>query len=247
MSVPSLSTTELLADVAGIATTLGPVDEQRLWTLIDTLRERATREVFDAAAAWCASAEPALRTVGADVLAHLGWEIDHPFARESEPILLPLLRDRDAGVVAAAAIALGALGAEDTAALCRIAGHPSSDVRIALARSLCELCGPAVVPTLIALTADPDVEVRRLATSGLHGFDREDTEAVRLALVARLRDEDVHTRDEAIFALVQLGDSRAEDALRAAREEPETSELVEMAAMALDSRRHPGRPLPRRH
>jgi HEAT repeat protein len=247
MSVPSLSTTALLADVAEIATTLGPVDEQRLWTLIDTLRARATREVFEAAAAWCSSMEPALRTVGADVLAELGWEVDHPFAKESEPILLPLLRDQDAGVVAAAALALGTLGADDTATLCRIAGHPAHEVRVALARSLCELCGPSVIPTLIALSTDPDVDVRRLATSGLIGFDREDTETVRLALVERLQDEDAETREEAIFGLAQLGDSRVDDALRAAREEPETSELVEMAAMAVDSRREPGRRLPRPH
>jgi HEAT repeat protein len=245
MSDPSLSTTSLLADAAEVATTLGPLDERRLWDLIYALRERATQEVFDAAAAWCASTEPVLRTVGADVLGELGWEVDHPFAKASEPVLLPLLQDQDTTVVTAAALALGTLGADDTATLCRIASHPSSDVRIALARSLCDLCGPMVIPTLIALSGDADVEVRRLATSGLGGFGREDTEEMRLALVARLEDDDAETRDEAIFALAQLGDERVEDALRAAHEEPETSELVEMAAMAVESRRNPGRPLPR--
>src|SRR5687767_4375758 len=107
MSVSSLSTTALLADVAEVATTLGPLDERRLWDLICALRERATREVFDAAAAWCASSAPVLRTVGADVLGELGWAVEHPFAKESEPVLLPLLRDQDTNVVAAAALALG--------------------------------------------------------------------------------------------------------------------------------------------
>ncbi len=247
MSVSSLSTTALLADAAEVATTLGPLDERRLWELIDALRDRATREVFEAAAAWCASPEPVLRTVGADVLGELGWEVDHPFAKESEPVLLRLLQDHDRNVVAAAALALGTLGADDTAALCRISGHPANEVRIALARSLCDLCGPLVIPTLVALSSDDDVEVRRLATSGLGGFDREDTETLRLALVARLDDDDAETREEAIFALAQLGDDRVDGALRTAREEPETSELVEMAAMAVDSRRHPGRPLRRPH
>jgi HEAT repeat protein len=245
MSVSSLSTTTLLADAAEVATTLGPLDERRLWELTCALRDRPTREVFDAAAAWCASPEPVLRTVGVEVLGELGWDVDHPFAKESEPILLRLLQDKDTTVVAAAALALGTIGADDTATLCRIASHPVDDVRIALARSLCDLCGPMVIPTLIALSSDADVEVRRLATSGLGGFDREDTELTRLALVERLRDEDDETREEAIFALAQLGDSRVEDALRAACEEPDTSELVEMAAMAVESRRNPGRRLPR--
>ncbi|MEO5820430.1 MAG: HEAT repeat domain-containing protein [Vicinamibacteraceae bacterium] len=245
MTTPSLSTTALLADAAEVATTLGPLDEKRLWNLIYTLRERATRDVFEAAAAWCASPEPVLRTVGADVLAELGWEGGHPFAKESEPILLALLNDQDSSVVEAAALALGSLGADDTVTICRVAGHPANEVRVALARSLCDLSGPSVIPTLIALSGDADTEVRRLATSGLGGFDREDTETLRLALVARLEDEDSETREEAIFALAQLGDERVEDALRTAQEEPETSELVEMAAMAVESRRHPGRPLPR--
>ena len=158
---------------------------------------------------------------------------------------MPLLMDTDAAVVAAAALALGTLGADDTATLCRVAIHPAAGVRAAVARSLCDLAGPGVIPTLIALTRDPEAGVRQLATSGLGGFDREDTEDVRLALVERLDDADAATREEAIFALAQLGDDRVDAALRAALEEPDTSELIEMAAMAVESRRHPGRPLPR--
>jgi len=93
-----------------------------------------------------------------------------------------------------------------------------------------------------ARATDPDVEVRRQATSGLGGFDREDSEELRLALVARLDDTDTETREEAIFALAQLGDDRVDAALRVALDEPETSELIEMAAMAAENRRRPRRP-----
>ena len=48
-----------------------------------------------------------MRTVGADVLGELGWEVDHPFAKESEPVLLRLLQDQDTHVVAAATLRLG--------------------------------------------------------------------------------------------------------------------------------------------
>ena len=238
------STTALLADAAAAALASDP-DDRRLWDLIYALQERASREVFEAAAAWCRSPSPPLRRLGADVLGELGLDESFPFARESEPLLLPLLTDIEATVVAAAARALGTLGADDTATLCRVASHPAADVRAAVARSLCDLAGPKVVPTLIALTRDSEAAVRQLATSGLGGFDREDTEDVRLALVERLEDTDAETREEAIFALAQLGDDRVAAALRAALEEPETSELIEMAAMAVESRRHRGRPLPR--
>lgn len=96
------------------------------------------------------------------------------------------------------------------------------------------------MPTLIALTRDVHADVRRLAVSGLTGLGRDDTEEIRLALVERLGDDDTETRDEAIFGLAHLGDERVEDALRAAREEPETSELVEMAALRVESRADAG-------
>jgi HEAT repeat protein len=94
------------------------------------------------------------------------------------------------------------------------------------------------------LTRDPEAIVRRNATSGLgsRGHDG-DTEPLRRALVERLADPDADTREEAIFVLAQLGDERVGPALREARTEPDTSELIEMAAMAFEGRRRPGRPL----
>ena len=240
MNHATLSTTALLTDAAAAAIAPAP-DDRRLWDLIYALQERATRDVFDAAAAWCRSPSPPLRHLGVAVLGELGLDASFPFARESESVLLPLLADSEATVAAEAALALGTLGADDTATLCRAAIHPVADVRAAVARSLCDLAGPGVIPTLIALTRDPEAGVRRLAASGLGGFDREDTEDVRRALVERLDDTDAETREEAIFALAQLGDDRVDAALRVALEEPETSELIDMAAMAMESRRQPGR------
>jgi HEAT repeat protein len=248
MDYSTLSTTDLLARAADAARADGGgggADRVR-WGLVYELHDRATPEIFAAAAAWCRAPDAALRTLGVDVLAELGLEADCPFAKESEPVLLTLLDDPDATVVAGAARALGILGADDTASLCRIAAHPNAEVRVALARSLCELCGPGVMPTLLALSRDAEVEVRRLAASGLTGLDREDTEEIRLALVERLRDDDAETREEAIFGLAMLDDDRVDEALRAAKEEPDTSELIEMAAMHLECRRDPdAKPLPR--
>ena len=58
------STTALLADAAAAALASDP-DDRRLWDLIYALQERASREVFEAAAAWCRSPSPPLRRLGA--------------------------------------------------------------------------------------------------------------------------------------------------------------------------------------
>jgi HEAT repeat protein len=227
MDHSTLSTTDLVSRAADAVRPGGSTTERVRWDFVYALQDRGTREVFVAAVSWCLAPDASLRALGVDVLGELAYEADFPFAKESEPYLLALLDDPDASVVARAALALGSLGADDTASLCRVASHPVVEVRVALARSLCELAGPSVVPTLVALTRDPEADVRRLAVSGLIGIDREDTEETRLALVERLGDDDAETREEAIFGLATLGDERVDDPLRAAKEEPETSELID--------------------
>ena len=63
MDPAALSTTDLLARAAESA--LDPArDEPALWRLIDQLHDRPTREVFDAAVAWCRAPEGDLRLLG---------------------------------------------------------------------------------------------------------------------------------------------------------------------------------------
>ena len=87
MDHATLSTSALLADAAATAIASNP-DDRRLWDLIYALHERATPDVFEAAAAWCRSARPPLRSLGVAVLGELGLDGSFPFARESEPVLL---------------------------------------------------------------------------------------------------------------------------------------------------------------
>ena len=81
MDHATLSTTVLLADAAAAALT-SDLDDHRLWDLIYALQERATRDVFEAAAAWCHSPGPPLRRLGVAVLGELGLDGSFPFARE---------------------------------------------------------------------------------------------------------------------------------------------------------------------
>ena len=95
MTLDALSTTELVREAAELAASRQDLDDARLWAIIDALQDRATREVFEAAAVWCGSAAPLVRLLGATVLSELGLEQEMPFARESDAVLrraLELLR-----------------------------------------------------------------------------------------------------------------------------------------------------------
>jgi HEAT repeat protein len=187
---------------------------------------------------WCGSPLAAIREFGASILGGLGLEDSLPFARESDAPLLRLIDDPDPTVVAAALSALDTLQCDDTEAICRPAAHQDRAVRIAVARCLGNHCGEAAVRTLLELIVDPDPEVRGLATSALGSLLDEDSEEIRRALVARLDDAHTGTREEAIFALALRGDARVDEALAAALSDPESGEIVRMAALHGRGRRN---------
>lgn len=229
MDPAALSTTDLLARAAESA--LAPDrDERALWGLIDRLHDRATREVFDAAAAWCRAPESDLRLLGAYVLGDLGIEQMWPFAAASDPVLMPLLADEDPDVVAAAIVSIEKLDIGDNLEIARRATHPARQVRLAVAGCLSAFSDPDTSEALIALSRDPDVEVRRAAANGLGRQAHPDSEAIRLALIACLCDEDRDTVEEAIWGLAVRGDARGDAVLRAALEAPDASEIVHTAA-----------------
>jgi HEAT repeat protein len=204
------------------------------WPLVVELHRRGTRQIFAQAAAWCASPEPRLRTLGADLLGQLGFAAAHPFAAESTPVLVALLGDAEPAVTAAALTALGHLGTGDAADIAALSGHASTEVRFAVASCLCNRPAPAAVEALIGLSRDVDPEVRDWATFGLGSLVGVDSEAIRLALLARLDDPDPETRGEAMVGLAVRGDRRAEAAIRAALAEPGARDLVFEAARELE-------------
>jgi hypothetical protein len=189
------------------------------------------RETFDAARDLCASDVPTRRALGVDILAGLGddfWSADghggrrletpaeqRPFHQPATGIVLDLVeREQAAEVLVVIGHALRLAGSRAVAPLGRLRTHPDFDVRWAVAGSLEKLArtDDTALEYLVDLTTDPDGRVRDFACFYLYQTGR-DTPRVRDALAARLDDEDVIARGEALRALAQLGDPRTIDPL----------------------------------
>jgi hypothetical protein len=94
-----------------------------------------------------------------------------------------------------------------------------------------------VAATLIALTTDPDPDVRDWATFGLGCQLDYDSPAVRAALWARVGDPGAYTGDEAVFGLARRRDPLAAAMVAEALAEPAVAPLFFGAAAFL---RDPG-------
>lgn len=134
--------------------------------------------------------------------------------------------------------AIGDAGPADAAAVLCLADHPSADVRLAVAQSLPHLTedepGTDLVATAIALSTDAVPRVRDWACFALGQQWREvDAPSLREALVARLDDPDVETRDEALVGLAYRQDVRALPYVRAGLVGDDVCRLVMVAAGAL--------------
>lgn len=205
------------------------------WELLRELHRRGDETTRDAALEWCASPEPLVRCLGADVLGQLGFAEGFPHARESEPVLMALLQDPDETVLACAMVALAHLDAGDVAAIARHAGHPSAEVREAVAFCLADRQEAVARQALVTLSADEDTDVRNWATFGL-GTETDSPE-IREALAARLSDPDEEVRGEAMRGLAARGDVRAIPAILEEIEQDQVMDIAIEAAALLPDRR----------
>ncbi|MFD4986890.1 ankyrin repeat domain-containing protein [Streptomyces sp. NPDC058374] len=205
---------------------------------VRVLSGRGDEETFSAAAARLGEAADSPEALFAvEVLGRLG-------VGRLTPRVVPLLRElareaEDAQLLAAVVSGLGHHG--DPGALPELygaAGHPSAEVREAVARALFGLV-PADdaqgVGVLAALSADAWPRVREWAVTALAAL-ASDTGEVREALAARLADEDPATVAEAAAGLARRGaGARAEEALALLlTTEPEGSAVRETALQAVE-------------
>ena len=217
----------------------GDYDDDSPWEAVRALRKLGTRDVFEKAAAWCKSDDPFMRARAVDVLAQLGNVADHPvnsFPEETYTILCELIqREKDCRPLQSAIIALGHL--HNVAAVPLIAtfqGHPSADIRFAVAFALGSFPNHAhSVKILLLLMEDSNEDVRDWATFGIGVQGDQDSPAIRDALYRRLSDENEDVREEAMVGLGKRQDQRVLPSLFSALEGPEIKVRVAEAASLL--------------
>jgi len=173
------------------------------------LHVRGTREVLDAAATMCKSAEPKSRSVGADILGQLG-QPERTFPDECCDVLLQLLNQEDDDQVKAAVVfALGHLRNDRAIpSLIALSRHPNSDVRHAVASSLYGVTSDAAVAAQLDLMDDSNPEARDWAVTAIGENLAIDGPQIREAFLRHASDEDVFTRAEALHGLARRGDTR---------------------------------------
>lgn len=182
------------------------------WDAIVALQRIGSREVLDLCAGCSVSPDPRERRVAAAVLGQLGVAHRQPstaFREERFQALHALLLAEVAGpgkphVLADVCAALGHLhDPRVIPVVAELRGHPDPDVRYAVLHGLTGHDDDAAVSGLIALSADPEAQVRNWATFGLGQEIERDTPALRDALSARLNDPDHDTRWEAVAGLAR--------------------------------------------
>lgn len=216
-------------------------DEHAYWDVIGLLRDRATREVFEAARHLCESEQALEREVGVDILAQLGVP-NRVFGEESLVIVLKVLEKEDnVDVLYSIGCALGHMGdAKGIGPLIKFKNHPDSKVRYGVAFGLCSQKDERAIDTLIELMSDEDSHVRDWATFGIGSLIDTDNETIRAALYERTKDPDPETSGEAIVGLARRKDPRVLDAIIADLEAGYVGSLVFEAAEELaDPRLYP--------
>lgn len=168
----------------------GEPHDEPAWDAIITLQRTGSRAVLEMCAARCASPDPRERRVAAAVLGQLG------------------VRDRQASTV----FREERLQALHSLLHAEVAGPADARVLAAACIALGHLHDARVIPSVAALHAHPDPDVRFAVALGLSGHD---TDEVITTLKALSADTEAQVRDWATFGLGQQID-RDTSAVRAA-------------------------------
>lgn len=203
------STDELIE----IALTANDVEDDLGWDAIWVLRQRATREVFNAAKALCESCDPIKRTIGVDILAQLGLPT-RTYLDETLAIFFRLIDlEQDVHVLNSLGMGLGHISPEPRKVkpLLKLKNHADSAVRLGVAFGLGSEDDPLATQALIELSSDEDDEVRDWATFALGTQTDADSPQIREALFKRAIDlgDTSNAPGEGLVGLARRQDKRA--------------------------------------
>ncbi len=140
--------------------------------------------------------------------------------------------ENDTQPLASGIHALGHLdNSEAVPLISRFSGHPSADVRFAVACALGSYSNlPLSVTNLLALMRDANADVRDWATFGLGVLGDCDSPEIRDALTCRLADQNEDVREEAMVGLAKRKDERVLPNLLEALQQPSVTVRVTESA-----------------
>jgi HEAT repeat protein len=180
---------------------------------IGILHFRGGKREFNLGKQLTESDNPDDRSIGADILAQLGWG-DKTFHDESVDILLRLLDDPDPYVIYCAAVGLGHRNdARAIEALAKLTEHDDSQVRFGVTFGLSCHDDERAISSLIQLSHDSDHDTRNWAMFGLGSQTDMDSPEIRAALALGLKDADSEIRGEALVGLARRKDPRVYNAI----------------------------------
>ena len=239
----SMNTPEVEALFA--QTLLGDFEDEAVSDAVATLHQGGSREIFDRAAAWCASDVSLKRARAAAIVCQLrqapflGAPDEKPewiFHDESFSLVTEMLEDElDFGVIESAIFALGHLdNPRAIPTIIRYQDHTDAKVRFAVAFALgCFPNDLQSVKGLLKLTSDADPDVRDWAVFGVGVQGGLDSPEIRETLLRCLDDVDKDVREEAAHGLGKRQDQRLIPKLREMLDEPKISTRLGEAASAL--------------
>ncbi|MCA0457786.1 MAG: HEAT repeat domain-containing protein [Chloroflexi bacterium] len=196
-----------------LALTASDEEDNWGWDAISELRNRGTREVFDAARTLCESVDPLERSTGITILAQLGLK-PRPFLDETLELFFKLMAsEQDHRVLNALGVGLGHISPDPRKVdpLLQFKNHVHPEVRLGVAFGLSGEDDPSAIQALIELSADEDDEVRDWATFALGSQTALDTPEIREALYKRAADLDdpSNASGEGLVGLANRHDERA--------------------------------------
>jgi len=184
------------------------------WRPVTELCRRTSAATLKAAIALSKSPEKLRRVLGAIVLGRLGNRPQKPGGvfREERYLALKELFETEMGAEADPDVM-----ADICSAFCKLDDrraapvmlplfdHPSAQIRFLVALAISGHDDEATIQALIRLSADPEEEIREVATLSFTQVDA-DSAAIRAALHKRLDDRFGETKDAAIRALARRKD-----------------------------------------
>jgi hypothetical protein len=185
------------------------------WENIRELRSRGTELTFKECIKLSTSKNPKYREISIDILAQLGLP-PRPFYKESKKLFFDLLlKEKNIDVLISIFYAISHnndnLNLNNTKIIANFKNKNDANIKKAIVFALLGVNYKIAIETLIMFSDDKSPEVRNWATFGLGTQIEKNTKEIKNALWARVEDENIHARSEAIIGLANRKDKKVNE------------------------------------